>query len=257
MRQLIYAVVTLVLLAVVGGSGWLWWRSYRLTDQFTLRLDPAHAWARYRGTDTPDQADTDPDDPLREGIGVWTSDRGRLGLLWLEASPVIDDVDGERAAGERGWVHESAVWAWRVASAAAPDAALLDALCAERGLGFGFDREVEVSVVERPAVAALRERSDAVGGGGALGAWRRAVVPWWSVTAAAGGMWLVWTLTFGVRVLRMSRGRCVRCGHDVSESSHYCPSCRKPIPRRTWSGDTRPRRAGRVEQVVGGGLERR
>ena len=287
MRQTIYAVVMLVLLAGLAGAGWLWWTSFQRSDQLVVRLDLPQLWQRWRGGDeagddsaAPAQDPADPE--LAQTLTVWTSDRGRLSMLWL----ALPTTPHSTTPGGRDWAHEVAGWARQSNPTPAPDQPRLDQACADHGLGFGFDRDVQVADPESPAVSAVLagqpvgRPSDATpatpadlpspavagvgseggaGGTGGTGGWalRRVVVPWWAVVAAVGGLCLVWTMTFGVRVLREGRGRCVRCGHDVSQSSHYCPSCRKPIPRRTWSGDTRPRRAGRIEQVPASSLERR
>lgn len=254
MRQLIYAAVSLVLVGVFVGAGTLWFRSHEYSEQAAVRVDVVTAWREW--WDGAQRAERDADarsgDAGNGAISVWTSDRGQLGFLWLEV-PAGDGFTG-REDGEigkvGGWSRRAVVWDWRVNQASEQSTPRLDELCAERGLGFGWDREVAVSGLERPMVARMFGEF-VPGGGGSWWALRRVVVPLWVIMATAGGLWLVWTMTFGLRTHRISKGACTRCGHDVTQSSHYCPQCRKPIPRRTWSGETRPRRAGKVALEAG------
>jgi len=155
----------------------------------------------------------------RPGVAVLTTDRGRLGLLLL----------GDRPMGER-WVFEH-----RVNVKPSPDSPRLDALCRDHLWGFGLDKAVSVSGPEQPAVAGMLP---AMAGGEA----RRVVVPFWALAAGAFGMWLVWVLWYGVPLYRATRGVCRRCAYKVEDCSHFCPKCGKAISRRTWSGETRPRR---------------
>lgn len=164
------------------------------------------------------------------GVTVLTSDRGRLGFLMLGRQP-----DGEK------WVLR-----YRSNEKPAADAQTLDQLCTDHGLGFGMDQQVNIAGLEAPAVAGVAA--------GQSWAARRIVVPWWSLASFSLIGLVIWSLTKGVRMYRMERGLCGKCSFDVSQSSHFCPRCGKAIPRRTWSGDVRPRRGevvGRAARVAG------
>ncbi|MEM7624504.1 MAG: zinc ribbon domain-containing protein [Planctomycetota bacterium] len=193
MRKLIFWTLTSVLVLILGTATFFWVRSYDYSDQMTVRLG------------TP-------------GVSVWTSDRGRLGVLMLGPQPM----------GER-WVMD-----WRTNPGPSDNTPTLDALCVENGLGFGIAYEVNISGLEQPAVAGVSAEPTF--------APRRLVAPFWSLAAASGGLLLLWCLTYGVRLYRIDHGLCGKCSFDVSQSSHFCPKCGKAIPKRTWSGDTRPRR---------------
>ena len=152
------------------------------------------------------------------GVSVWTSDRGRLSLLLLGPQPIGNKWIVHLQANPRPNAHVPT----------------LDELCAENGMGFGVAREVSITGIEKPAVAGIQSASSF--------APRRVVTPFWALLALAGGVLLVWCLTRGVRLYRIERGLCGRCSYDVSECSHFCPKCRRPISKRTWSGESRPRR---------------
>lgn len=178
---------------LLGVTAFFWIRSYDHSDQMVVRLG------------TP-------------GVSVWTSDRGRLGVLMLGPQP-----------GGQSWITE-----WQTNAGPSRDTPTLDQLCPENGLGFGIAHEVNISGLEQPAVAGISAEPSF--------APRRLVMPFWSLAAAAAGMLLLWCLTAGLRLYRVEHGLCGKCSFDVSEASHFCPKCGKAIPRRTWSGDSRPRR---------------
>ncbi|MEM8737596.1 MAG: hypothetical protein AAGG38_03850 [Planctomycetota bacterium] len=156
-----------------------------------------------------------------KGVAVLTTDRGRLAILSL----------GEQPTASR--------WVLQLRSNGTParEAPRLDELCRDHGLGFGVDQAVAIAGAEQPAVAGV----NVLGGGVSWGV-RRVVLPFWAVVVGGTGLLLVWTLTYGVRVFRSDKGLCVKCSYDISGASHFCPKCGKPIARRTWSGETRPRR---------------
>lgn len=195
MRKLMFWTVTTVLAIVLLGSSFLWYRSFNLSEQAVVRL----------GTPT---------------VTVFTTDRGRLGLLTLgqqpEGSPFLFN--------------------WRVNDQAPAGVPTLDQRCTDNGLGFGIDRQVNIEGLEAPAVAGLIP-ADQI-------SWaaRRVVVPFWAIVAFSLGLGFLWVMTSGVRLYRTERGLCAKCASDITDSSHFCPKCRKPIPKRTWSGETRPRR---------------
>jgi hypothetical protein len=109
--------------------------------------------------------------------------------------------------------------------------------CVDHALGFGMDREVNVVNLEAPAVAGVLPTVSE-----ATWALRRVVVPFWAILAGTFGLLMIWALTAGVKLYRVEHGLCAKCSYDVSECSHFCPRCGKAIPKRTWSGDDRPRR---------------
>ncbi|MEM6853798.1 MAG: zinc ribbon domain-containing protein [Planctomycetota bacterium] len=153
-------------------------------------------------------------------VTVVTTDRGRLGFLTL----------GQQPEGK------PFLMTWRVNEKAPEDAALLDERCTDRGLGFGMDRQVNIATQEAPAVAGVIP-SDQI-------SWaaRRVVLPFWAIVAFSLITGLIWVMTVGVRLYRLERGLCPSCSTDISQASHFCPKCGKAIPKRTWSGETRPRR---------------
>jgi hypothetical protein len=154
-------------------------------------------------------------------VSVFTTDRGQLGWLVLPEQPTGSPF----------------VFRWRVNAPAGDLTPKLEELCVDHALGFGIDREVNIAGLEAPAVANVLPQVTE-----ASWALRRVVLPFWALLALAGGMLMVWLLTFGVRLFRIERGLCSKCSYDVSESSHFCPKCRRPIPKRTWSGESRPTR---------------
>ena len=110
-----------------------------------------------------------------------------------------------------------------------------DLVCDRNAFGFGLDQLV------RPGGLTPAERSLLLDGDeGPRWRARRLVLPMWAVLAAAVGTFLVWWLRFNLPLYRELGGRCRKCGYDVSRSSHFCPACRKPLPKRSWSGATRP-----------------
>ncbi|MBB6430660.1 zinc ribbon domain-containing protein [Algisphaera agarilytica] len=160
---------------------------------------------------------------IRLGTGsvtVATTDRGRLGFLTLgqqgDGSPFIFD--------------------WRVNEKAPTELELLDERCTDHGLGFGIDRQVNIAGQEAPAVAGVIP-ADQI-----QWAVRRVVVPFWAMVAFALITGIIWVSTSGVRLYRIERGLCAKCSNDISQASHFCPKCGKRIPKRTWSGESRPRR---------------
>lgn len=194
MQKTTFWVVSSVLVVVLLGTTFLWFRSFQVSEQAVVRLG------------TP-------------GVTVLTTDRGRLGFLML----------GRQPAGEK-WMMR-----WRTNEKPQNDTPKLDELCTDHGLGFGMDYQVNVAGLEAPAVAGVT-------GGVASWAARRMVIPFWSIAATGLGLLIVWVLTLGVRLHRLDHGLCGKCSFDISQSSHFCPRCGKPIPRRTWSGEVRPRR---------------
>ncbi|MEM1108066.1 MAG: zinc ribbon domain-containing protein [Planctomycetota bacterium] len=195
MRKFIFWTVTGVLSIALLGSAFLWYRSYESSDQAVVRL----------GTPT---------------VTVFTSDRGRLGLLTL----------GQQADGPPIFAR------WRVNEKAPAELALLDERCTDHGLGFGIDRQVNIADQEAPAVAGV------FSGGEVSWAARRVVVPFWALTAFSLIFGFIWIMTTGVPLYRIERGLCPKCATDISQASHFCPKCRKAIPKLTWSGESRPRR---------------
>lgn len=153
-------------------------------------------------------------------VTVFTTDRGRLGFLTLGQQPEGNPF----------------VMKWQVNDKAPEDAMLLDERCTDHGLGFGMDRQVNIANQEAPAVAGVIP-ADQI-------SWaaRRVVVPFWAMVAFSLITGLIWVLTAGVRLHRIEHGLCAKCSNDISQSSHFCAKCGKAIPKRTWSGDTRPRR---------------
>ncbi|MEO0515143.1 MAG: zinc ribbon domain-containing protein [Planctomycetota bacterium] len=154
------------------------------------------------------------------GVTVFTTDRGRLGWLTL----------GQQPEGQ------PFMFSWRVNEKAPAGVPTLDLRCTDNGLGFGIDRQVNIEGLEAPAVAGLIP-ADQI-------SWaaRRVVVPFWAMVAFSLITGLIWVMTAGVRLYRAERGLCGKCATDISQNSHFCPKCGKAIPKRTWSGDTRPRR---------------
>ena len=96
MRKLIFWTLTSFLVLILGAATFLWVRSYDYSDQMTLR------------TGTP-------------GVSVWTSDRGRLGILMLGPQPM----------GQR-WMMQ-----WRTNEGPTRDTPTLDQLCAETAWASG------------------------------------------------------------------------------------------------------------------------
>ena len=159
--------------------------------------------------------------PGTENVSILTSDRGVMSWLLLP----------EQAQG-------SLIMFRMLANGPADDSMpRLDELCEDHALGFGTAGEVNISPLEAPAAAGVLPTFDETSW-----ALRRVVLPFWAILALAGGTLLVWLLTVGVRLFRIERGLCPHCSYDVSESSHFCPRCRRPIPKRTWSGESRPTR---------------
>ena len=196
MRKAVFWTVAGLLAVVAVGSSVLWYRSYGASDQLTLRLG------------TP-------------GVSVWTTDRGRLGVLFLGAQPL----------GDR--------WVMSVRSnpGQPADRPKLGDLYARHVGGFAWDATVNIEGLEMPAVSGVMPVTD--------GTWatRRVVVPLWSILAVSLGGLIAWGATLGVRIHRQDHGLCPRCAYDVSHCSHFCPKCGKKTHRKTWSDSTRPSRA--------------
>ncbi|MEM9884024.1 MAG: hypothetical protein AAF800_14015 [Planctomycetota bacterium] len=195
MQKTVYWSVVLVLGAVLIGSGLLWYRSYERSEQAVVRAG------------TP-------------AVMVFTTDRGRLGLLTL---------------GDPG-VGEPFVFRLRTNPTPAAGAPTLEAHCADHGLGFGLGPAVAMRGAEEPALAGFLPAGDF-----SLTA-RRVVVPFWFFVAASFALLGIWVMTVGVRLHRTDHGLCPRCSYDITQCSHFCPGCGKPIARKTWSGESRPRR---------------
>ncbi len=194
-NKMIFWSVTVLLVVVVGGSSYLWFRSFEASDQAVVRLG------------TP-------------GVSVWTTDRGRLGVLFLGPQPL-----------EERWVLTT-----RSNAVPPADAPKMETLCVDHGLGFGMDRQVSISGLEMPAVSGVTSAAE--------GTWaaRRMVMPFWAIFFGSLGLLLVWWGTLGRRIHRQDHGLCPKCAFDVSQCSHYCPKCGKGITRKSWSGDSRPTR---------------
>jgi len=148
-------------------------------------------------------------------------DRGRLALLTARGEQLPADLRLIRGAADPG-----------------PS---LDEVCDERLGGFGLDTLVRqdglVDFEARVLLSGLETRY-----------WqaKRLVLPMWSVVAGLGGLLAVWWLRFNLPLYRELRGRCRRCAYDIRASSHFCPVCKHPMPRRTWSGPAQaPNRVGR------------
>jgi len=195
MRKIMFWTVTTVLAGLLLGSSFLWYRSFDHSDQAVVRVG-------------------------LPSVTVFTTDRGRLGLLTL----------GQQPEGP------AFLFNWRTNDKAPAGVPTLDERCTDHGLGFGIDRQVNIVGLEAPAVAGVVP-ADQV-------SWaaRRVVVPFWAIVAFSLIAGVIWVLTNGVRLHRIERGLCAKCASDISQSSHFCPKCRKAIPKRTWSGETRPRR---------------
>lgn len=180
-----------------------------------LLLGSAFLW--YRSFEVSEQA------VIRLGtanVTVATTDRGRLGFLTLGSQP-----DGAPF-----------MFNWRVNEKAPAELELLDQRCTDHGLGFGVDRQVNIAGQEAPAVAGVIP-ADQI-----QWAARRVVLPFWAIVAFSLITGIIWVSTAGVRLYRLERGLCAKCSSDISQASHFCPNCGKAIPKRTWSGESRPRR---------------
>lgn len=154
-------------------------------------------------------------------VAVLTTDRGRWSVLFL----AHQRMDGQN------WIAR-----WRVNPKLDKAAPRLDQLCEDSAIGFGMDQEVMVEGPELPAVAGVSTSNWAV---------QRLVVPFWALFfGSIGGLIVCWAV-LGKRIYRIEHGLCAKCAYDVSQCSHFCPHCGKPIPRKTWSGDTRPVKPGR------------
>ena len=138
-------------------------------------------------------------------------DRGRLALLMARGQPRPADLQLIRGVADPG--------------------PRLDEVCDDHIAGFGLDALVrQDGLVDFEAQALLTGAEDR--------RWRarRLVLPMWAVVTGLSGLLVVWWLRFNLPLYRELRGRCRRCAYDIRSSSHYCPVCKHPLPRRTWSG---------------------
>ena len=138
-------------------------------------------------------------------------DRGRLALMMARGPRLAFDLQFIQGTSDPGM--------------------LLDEVCDSHFLGFGYDKLVrQDGLVDFEAQAVLQ--------GSETRSWRasRLVLPMWSVVAILAVLFVVWWWWFNVPLYRELRGRCRRCANDIRSSSHYCPLCKHPLPRRTWSG---------------------
>ncbi len=138
-------------------------------------------------------------------------DRGRFALLSARGPALPFEVGRKRGVADPG-----------------PS---LDEVCDDCLVGFGLDTLVrQDGLVDFEAQVLMT--------GHETPRWRarRLVMPMWAVVGGLAGLLVVWWLRFNVPLYRELRGRCRRCAYDISSSSHYCPVCKNPLPRRTWSG---------------------
>jgi hypothetical protein len=150
-------------------------------------------------------------------LTVATIDRGRVGLLFLRDRP-----------SDRKWVFEM-----KSAEAMPADAPKLESFCESNGLGFGMGKDVRIVDLERPAVAVA-------GLDDPQWAARRMVLPFWVMSVGSLALLILWVVRVGIPMHRAEHGLCPKCSYDISECSHFCPKCRRPIDKRSWSGDVRP-----------------
>ena len=121
--------------------------------------------------------------------------RGRIGLSWTSRDP------GWRTYSGGGWRHTPT-------SRLAPSQEGLDRQCGRRLFGFGVD-----AFVFSPGITTGPQTNHV------------AVVPHWSLAAAALALptYLVWSRR---RMHRRQRlGLCPRCGYDLRATPGRCPEC--------------------------------
>lgn len=180
---------------------------YALVAAVLLALTAGAGWLWHDSDQTTSQV------LLRSGgtRGLLVSvDRGRLALLSARGPALPLEMRKARGPADPG--------------------PRLDEVCHDRLAGFGFDKLVRQSgLVDFEAQMLMT--------GHETRRWwaRRLVLPMWAVVGGLGGLLAVWWLRFNLPLYRELRGRCRRCAYDIRSSSHYCPVCKNPLPRRTWS----------------------
>jgi|GEM_PF-3397072 len=181
---------------------------YALIAAVLLTLTAGAGWLWHDSVQTTSQL------LLRSGgsrAALLSVDRGRLALLAVRGQPLAADL--------------------RLICGSADPGPRLDEVCDDRFGGFGLDALVrQDGLVDFEAQALLT--------GSESRRWRarRLVLPMWAVVSGLSGLLVVWWLRFNLPLYRELRGRCRRCAYDIRSSSHYCPVCKHPLPRRTWSG---------------------
>ena len=181
---------------------------------------------------------------LTTGAGwLWFDSRQNTTQLLLQSGGsrmVLISADRERIAFllARG---EAQPVGGRVIRAAAGTGPLLDGVCDDHLGGFGLD-----TLVRREGLVGFEANALLTGQENHRWRAKRLVLPLWALVVGVGGLLAVWWLRFNLPLYRELRGRCRRCANDIRSSSHFCPLCKHPLPKRTWSGPAQaPNRVGR------------